>query len=216
MIRTLLFPLLLFTCLQAFSEAAYQVTFKALTAFGNPVTAHVTALVDPLHRRDLAAHCAKLVCTDIPEGPYTYSLLIDATGRKVEGSAVIYRTNQVVSVDVGTAAGEMDDSAFPKITGRIMRAADPAKVWIRLQQLYSDASVSARIEKDGSFELDQVRPGKWMLLVFVEGKLVHFEPYTCKEKDNAPITITLESSEGIVKVRGTPQPTSNWSENGRL
>src|SRR4051794_3476066 len=212
MIRISLFPLFLLTCLMAFSEPVYQVTFRAFTAFGNPVTAHVTALADPLHRRDLAAHCAGLVCAEIPEGPYTYSLLIDQTGRKVEGSAVVYRTNQVVSVDVGTETGEMDDNSFPKITGKIVKATDPAKVWIRLQQLYSDISVSARIEKDGSFALDQVRPGNWMLLVFVEGKLVHFEPYTCKEKDNAPLTITVEQSEGVVKVRGTREPSLPWFE----
>jgi hypothetical protein len=156
------------------------------------------------------------VCTEIPEGPYTYSLLIDQTGRKVEGSAVVYRTNQVVSVDVGTEAGEMDDNSFPRITGKVVKAADPARVWIRLQQLYSDSSVSARIEKDGSFELDQVRPGNWMLLVFVDGKLLHFEPYTCKEKDNAPLTITVEQSEGMVKVRGTREPGLPSFEKARL
>jgi hypothetical protein len=183
-------------------DSSYQVTFKAFTAFGEPVKAHVTVLADPLHRRDLAAHCAGLVCSEIPEGAYTYSILIDETGRKVDGSAVVYRTNQVISVDVGTPAGELDDSTFPRITGRVLNASEPAKVWIRLQQLYSDASVSARLEKDGSFVLDQVRPGKWMLLVFVDGRLVHSEPYTCKEKDNPPVVVRLPSKEMLKATAG--------------
>jgi hypothetical protein len=191
------------TCFAA-PDPTYQVTFKAFTAFGEPVGAHVSVLADPLHRRDLISHCVGLICSEIPEGAYTYSILIDETGRKVDGSAVVYRTNQVVSVDVGTPAGDLDDSTFPKVTGKVLNASDPAKVWIRLQQLFSDASVSARLEQDGSFVLEQVRPGKWMLLVLVDGKLVHSEPFTCKEKDNPPITVRLRPEKPIVKASVRP------------
>jgi hypothetical protein len=178
----------------------YQVTFKALTAFGDPVAAHVVTLADPLHHRDLASHCTATVCTEIPEGAYSYAITLDGTGRRVEGSAVVYRTNQVVAVDVGMPEADMDDAEFPTIVGKVTGAADTAKIWIRLQQLYSDASVSAHIEKSGSFRLDQVRPGNWMLLVFVDGKLAHFEPFTCKEKENPPLVLKLDDGKPLLKI----------------
>lgn len=195
--------LLLFSLpvLAAPPQPVYQVTFKAVTAFGEPVPVHVTSLADPLHHRDLAARCAGMVCTQIPEGPYKYVVLIDETGRKVEGTAVVYRTNQIVVVDVGTPANDTDESSFPTIVGTVVNASDPAKVWIRLQQLYSDLSISAGVEKNGAFKLDEVRPGNWMLLVFIEGKLVHFEPFTCHEKDNPPLRVNLEGTRPLIQVR---------------
>jgi len=165
------------------------------------VAVHVTSLADPLHHRDLAARCAGVVCTQIPEGPYRYVVLIDETGRKVEGSAVVYRTNQIIVVDVGTPANDTDESAFPTIVGAVVNTPDPAKVWIRLQQLYSDMSISAGVEKNGTFKLDEVRPGNWMLLVFIDGKLVHFEPFTCHEKDNPPLRVNLQGSQPPIQVK---------------
>jgi hypothetical protein len=182
-------------------DAVYQVTFKAVTAFGQPVPVHVTSLADPLHHRDLAARCAGIVCSQIPEGAYRYEVTIDETGRKVEGTTVVYRTNQIIVVDVGTPASDTDESAFPTITGVVVNAPDNSKVWIRLQQLYSDMSVSAGVEKNGTFKLDEVRPGNWMLLVFVDGKLVHFEPFTCREKDNPPLRVDLRRSAPEMQVR---------------
>ena len=185
-------------------EPVYRVTFKAVTAFGEPVSVHITTLADPLHHRDLAARCAGVVCDQIPEGPYRYAVTIDETGRKVEGSAVVYRTNQIVVVDVGTPASDTDQGSFPTIEGKVVNAPDPSRIWIRLQQLYSDISVSAGVEKNGTFKLDQVRPGNWMLLVFVEGKLVHFEPFTCREKDNPPLRVNLEDMKPELKVAVPP------------
>ena len=182
-------------------EPVYQVTFKAVTAFGHPVPVHVTSLADPLHHRDLAVRCAGVVCGQIPEGAYRYEVTVDETGRKVEGTTVVYRTNQIIVVDIGTPASDTDESAFPTITGMVVNAPDTSKVWIRLQQLYSDMSVSAGVEKNGTFKLDQVRPGNWMLLVFVDGKLVHFEPFTCREKDNPPLRVNLRGSAPEMQVK---------------
>jgi hypothetical protein len=192
--------------LAARADSSYQVNFKAFTAFGDSVAIRVTSLADPLHHRDLAAHCSGAVCTDIPEGPYSFSVSIAETNRQVDGSAVIYRTNQVIPVDVGNAAGDLDDSDFPAVGGKILHAADPSKVWVRLEQLYGDSSVSAKIEKDGSFQLDEVRPGNWMLLVFVDGRLVHFAPFVCKITDNPPIKIDLALSGPSIKARKRASP----------
>jgi hypothetical protein len=199
---------LLFSLLPAAApqDSSYQVSFRGFTAFGDPVAIRVVALADPLHQRDLAAHCSGAVCTGIPEGPYSYSVSIPETNRRVDGSAVIYRTNQVIPVDVGTPAGDLDDSDFPDLAGKVLHVADPSKVWIRLEQLYADGSVSARIEKDGSFQLDQVRPGNWMLLVFNDGKLVHFEPLVCKATGNAPVKIDLSLTEPPIKARKRDAP----------
>jgi hypothetical protein len=196
--------LLISVCLAASAappEPAYQVTFKAVTAFGQPVPVHVTSLADPLHHRELAARCAGVVCSQIPEGAYRYEVSIDETGRKVEGTTVVYRTNQIIVVDVGTPASDTDSSAFPTITGVVLNAPDNSKVWIRLQQLYSDISVSAGVEKNGTFKLDEVRPGNWMLLVFIDGKLVHFERFTCREKDNPPLRVNLRGLAPEMQVR---------------
>ncbi len=198
--RVLIFFALLLSRMAGAAEPTHQITFKALTAFGDTVAVHVVTLADPLHHRDLASHCAGVICSDIPEGAYSYAVTLDANSRRVEGSAVIYRTNQVVTVDIGTLETDLEDSDFPVITGKVLSAADPAKIWIRLQQLYADASVSAHPEKNGSFQLDQVRPGNWMLLVFVDGKLVHFEPFTCKEKDNPPVILKLEDTKPLMKI----------------
>jgi hypothetical protein len=193
--------LVLLVCIR--SECAepptYQVTFKALTAFGEAVPIHVVALADPLHHRDLASHCDHAVCTDVPEGPYTYAVSIDSNGRKVEGSAVIYRKNQLVVIDVGLPGAEMDESSFPTIRGEVVGASEPAQVWIRLQPLYSDISVSARVNNDGSFQLDEVRPGNWMLLVFMDGVLVHYEPFRCKAEGNAPIRVNIHDAGSLIK-----------------
>lgn len=206
--------LLFFLPLAGKADSTYQVTFKAFTAFGDPVAIRVVTLADPMHHRDLAAQCVNTICTGIPEGPYTYSVAIAATGRKVEGSAVVYRTNQVVPVDVGTPTSDLDDSDFPILTGKISHIRDTSRVWIRLQQLYGDGSVAARIEKDGSFVLDQVRPGNWMLLVFNDGKLVHFAPLVCKMTGNAPLKINLTGTEPLIKARNTAPPKKGSSFTG--
>jgi hypothetical protein len=206
--------LFLFLALAGKADSTYQITFKAFTAFGDPVAIRVVTLADPMHHRDLAAQCVNTICTGIPEGPYTYSVAIAQTGRTVEGSAVVYRTNQVVPVDVGTPTSDLDDSDFPTVTGKISHARDTSKIWIRLQQLYGDSSVAARIEKDGSFVLDQVRPGNWMLLVFRDGKLVHFEPLVCKMTGNAPLKINLTGTEPLVKAQNTTLQKNSSSSTG--
>jgi hypothetical protein len=196
---TLLLLVFLLPGLAAPPEPVHRVTFKAVTAFGQPVPVHVTALSDPINHRELAAQCAGVVCDQIPEGPYRYAITIDETGRKVEGTAVVYRTNQIVVVDVGTPASDTDEASFPSIEGQVVNTPDPSKVWIRLQQLYSDMSVSASVEKSGTFKLDQVRPGNWMLLVFLEGKLVHFEPFTCRDQGNPPLRLNLKGVKPVMK-----------------
>lgn len=183
---------LLFVCWQLPAETLYQVTFKAVTAFGDSVPMRVAGLGDPLHHRDLTPNCRLNVCKDVPEGPYNFIVTLNGTERKVEGQAVVYRTNQIVLVDVGTPEEDLDDAHFPTIAGTVSGAPDSADVWIRLQPLYSDTSVSARVNADGSFKIDDVRPGNWMLLVFDNGKLVHFQPFTCQVKDNPPLRVRLK------------------------
>jgi hypothetical protein len=185
------------------ADSTYQITFKAFTAFGDPIAIRVVTLMDPMHHRELVAQCTDAVCTGIPEGPYTYSVAVAATGRTVEGSAVVYRTNQVVPVDVGTPTADLDDSDFPTLRGQISHVRDTSKLWIRLQQLYGDISAATKVSKDGSFVIDQVRPGNWMLLVFSDGKLVHFEPLVCKMTGNQPLKINISGLEPLIKARNT-------------
>jgi hypothetical protein len=181
--------------------STYRVQFRAFTAFGDPIAVRVVALTNPVHHRELASHCVKTICSEIPEGPYTFSVALEGTGRKVDGSAVIYRTNQVIPVDVGTATRDIDNFDFPTISGTVINARDTSKMWIRLEQLYADSSVSAAVQPDGSFRLDQVRPGNWILLVFDGGNLVHFEPYVCKMTGNLPLKIHVREGEPVVQAR---------------
>jgi hypothetical protein len=194
---------LFFVALAPLAEAqsSYRVQFRAFTAFGDPIAVHVLTLADPVHHQELSSHCVKTVCNGIPEGPYTFSVALEDTGRKVDGSAVIYRTNQIIPVDVGTATQDIDNLDFPTISGTIASVGDVSKMWIRLEQLYSDSSVSAAVQPDGSFRLEQVRPGNWMLLVFNEGKLVHFEPFVCKMTGNLPLKLHVKSGEPLVQAR---------------
>ena len=196
---------LLFASWQLSAETLYNVTFKAVTAFGDAVPMRVAGLGDPLHHRDLTPNCRLNVCKDVPEGPYNFVVSLNGTERKVEGQAVVYRTNQIVLVDVGTPEEDLDDSNYPNITGQFAGAPDSGDVWIRLQPLYSDTSVSARVNPDGSFKIDDVRPGNWMLLVFDNGRLVHFQPFTCQVKDNPPLRIRLKQpGSGMYKVSDRP------------
>ena len=195
MLRILLLSILL-ACVSISAAPAsipvHQVTFRAVTAYGQPVQARVVALSDVLRHRDLVSSCRASRCADLPQGPYSYTVLLPQYGRTVEGSAVIYRTNQVVLVDVGAPAADLDESAFPTVKGRIVGAGESAsRLWVRLQPLYSDTSISAAVNADGEFRLDQVRPGNWMLLVFDEGKLVHFKPYTCPPSNAPSIVVDL-------------------------
>jgi hypothetical protein len=191
------------TALLASAEAqpSYRIQFRAFTAFGDPIAVRVVTLLDPVHHREFSSHCVKTVCSAIPEGPYTFSVALESTGRKVDGSAVIYRTNQIIPVDVGTAMHDIDNFDFPTISGTVVNVSDSSKMWIRLEQLYADSSVSAAVRSDGSFQLDQVRPGNWMLLVFNDGKLVHFEPFICKMTGNLPLKIHVNGSKPLVQAR---------------
>jgi len=179
--------------------STYRVQFRAFTAFGDPIAVRVVALTNPVHHKELASHCVRTICSGIPEGPYTFSVALEGTGRKVDGSAVIYRTNQVIPVDVGTAMRDIDNFDFPTISGTVVNVRDSSKMWIRLEQLYADSSVSAAVQRDGAFQLDQVRPGNWMLLVFNDGKLIHFEPFVCKMTGNTPLKIHVNSSDSRVQ-----------------
>jgi hypothetical protein len=182
-------------------SSSYRVQFRAFTAFGDPIAIHVLTLVDPIHHQELSSRCVKTVCSGIPEGPYTFSVALADTGRKVDGSAVIYRTNQIIPVDVGTATQDIDNLDFPTISGTVMNVRDTSKIWIRLEQFYADSSVSAAVQRDGSFRLDQVRPGNWMLLVFNEGKLIHFQPFVCKMTGNLPLKLHVKSGEPLMQAR---------------
>jgi hypothetical protein len=204
-----IFPLL-FAGWQLSAETLYQVTFKAVTAFGGSVPMRVAGLGDPLHHRDLTPNCRLNVCKDVPEGPYNFVVVLNGTERKVEGQAVVYRTNQIVLVDVGTPEEDLDDSNFPDITGRLSGAPDSGDLWVKLQPLYSDTSVSARVNPDGTFKIDDVRPGNWMLLVFDDGRLVHFQPFTCQVRDNPPLRIRL-TRKGTDVVKVSDQPSSPFT-----
>jgi hypothetical protein len=96
---------------------------------------------------------------------------------------------------------DIDNFDFPTISGTVVNVSDSSKMWIRLEQLYADSSVSAAVRSDGSFQLDQVRPGNWMLLVFNDGKLVHFEPFICKMTGNLPLKIHVNGSKPLVQAR---------------
>lgn len=193
--------------LVASAEApSYQIQFRAFTAFGDPIAVRVLALVNPVHHQEMSSHCVKTVCSGIPEGPYTFSVALEDTGRKVDGSAVIYRTNQVIPVDVGTAMQDIDNIDFPSISGTVVPARDASKMWVRLEQLYADSSVSAAVRSDGSFQLDQVRPGNWMLLVFNQGKLVHFEPFVCKMTGNTPLKIHVNDGKRNAQAPAAQSP----------
>jgi len=193
MFRISLFSVLLvYASAPAATLPVHQVTFRAVTAYGQPVQARIVALSDVLRHRDMASSCVGSRCADLPEGPYSYSVLLPQYRRTVEGSAVIYRTNQVVLVDVGAPAADLDESVFQRVKGRIVGASEKAsRLWVRLQPLYSDTSISAAVDADGEFQLDDVRPGNWMLLVFDDGNLVHFKPYTCPPSNPPSITVDL-------------------------
>ena len=195
------------------AQPSYRIQFRAFTAFGDPIAVRVITLADPVHHREFSSHCVKTVCSAIPEGPYTFSVALENTGRKVDGSAVIYRTNQIIPVDVGTAMRDIDNFDFPTISGTVVNVRDSSKMWIRLEQFYADSSVSAAVQRDGSFQLDQVRPGNWMLLVFSDGKLIHFEPFVCKMTGNTPLKIDVNSREPLVHAhkRNVNAPTAQFT-----
>jgi hypothetical protein len=202
-----------FLCLSLFflfgvaapAETLYQVNFKAVTAWGEPLPLRVTALNDPVHHRDLAANCIGQVCKDLAQGAYTYSIVLSGNGRKLDGTAVIYRANQMVIVDAGNLGEDLDEATFQTVSGKIAGASDPSSLWVRLQPLYSDTPVSSRVNADGSFSIEDVRPGNWMLLVLSEGELLHFEPFRCQNGQNRPLSITLKTPAKRPPARA-PQP----------
>lgn len=185
---------MLLAALPAVPEPVYQVTFRVVTAFGRPVEATLTSLGDAIHHSDVTANCHGLECSNLTEGPYGYVVTLDGSGRKVEGTTVVYRKNQVVVVDVGAPEGEVDDESFVTVAGRITNAASTSELWVRLQALFSDVSVSAAVSPDGSFEIQNVRPGKWMLLVLHNSDVVFHQPYTCESPNPKPLTIALPRS----------------------
>jgi hypothetical protein len=208
--NSLFFVLLACVLAPAATVPVHQVSFRAVTAYGQPVQARVVALSDVLRHRDMVNACTGSRCADLPEGPYSYTVLLPQYRRTVEGSAVIYRTNQIVLVDVGAPAADLDEKAFPRVKGRIVGAYNPSKLWVRLQPLYSDTSISAAVDADGEFQLDDVRPGNWMLLVFDDGKLVHFKPYTCPPSNPPSITVDLTPMIEASSRLSIKQPELKW------
>ena len=186
---------MLLTALPALAEPVYQVTFRVVTAFGQPVDATLSSLGDAIHHNDVTAKCHGLECSNLTEGPYGYVVTLGGNGRKVEGTTVVYRKNQVVVVDVGALDGEVDDASFVTVAGRITNAAPVTQVWVRLQAVFSDVSVSAAVSPDGSFELQNVRPGKWMLLVLRNSDVVFDQLYTCESPNPKPLKIVLPRSQ---------------------
>jgi hypothetical protein len=176
------------------AEPVYQVTFRVVTAFGQPVEATLSSVGDAIHHTDVTAKCHGLECSDLTEGPYGYVVTLGGSGRKVEGTTVVYRKNQVVVVDVGAPEGEVDDASFVTVAGRVTNAASAGPLWVRLQALFSDVSVSTAVSADGRFEIQNVRPGKWMLLVLHNSDVVFHEPYTCESTNPKPIQIVLPRS----------------------
>jgi hypothetical protein len=186
---------MLLTMVPAFAEPTYQATFRVVTAFGQPVEAALSSLGDAIHHSDVTSKCHGLECSNLTEGPYAYSITLPGNGRKVEGTTVIYRKNQVVVVDIGALDGEVDDATFVTVAGHVTSGTSAAgRLWVRLQALFSDVSVSATVSRDGSFELENVRPGKWMLLVLDNSDVVFHEPYTCESPHPKPVNITLRRS----------------------
>jgi hypothetical protein len=195
MLRCALLVGMLLTGLPALAEPVYQVTFRVVTAFGQPVEAALSSLGDAIHHTDVTAKCHGLKCSNLTEGPYGYVVTLGGSGRKVEGTTVVYRKNQVVVVDVGALDGEVDDASFVTVAGRVTNASSASPLWVRLQALFSDVSVSAAVSPDGSFEIENVRPGKWMLLVLHNSDVVFHELYTCESPNPKPLKIVLPKSQ---------------------
>ena len=120
------------------ADPVQTITFKVLTTFGDPVEAKLVSLV-AMHGKEISTNCQGLRCTNISEGAYSYSFVLASNQRKIDGNAVIYRTNQVVIVDVGTGPADLGDDDYPVVRGKVLHAgADASKLWVRLQPLYSE------------------------------------------------------------------------------
>jgi hypothetical protein len=73
---------------------------------------------------------------------------------------------------VGTLGGRNNPCT---VSGTVSRS-DSAPAWLKLVALYSDFVANSVADKEGRFVLSGIRPGKYLLLTFLEGELHDSRP----------------------------------------
>jgi hypothetical protein len=156
----------------ASAEFERVVKFEAVTAYGDPASYDLVAVRDRNLSKDMLTRCRGVRCT-LPVGVYAYKLRRSETGDIVEGTVLIYQPDQVVTVNVGPAAGAASrDGEGYTVEGTVQPFPAGSPRWIRFQSPYSDWFAQVSISSQGTFRVEHLPPGTWIVLLYRAGKIL--------------------------------------------
>jgi hypothetical protein len=156
----------------ASAEFERIVRFDVVTAFGDPASYDLVALKERNSSKDILRNCSGVRCT-LPVGVYAYKVRRSETGDIVEGTVLIYQPDQVVTVDVGPTGGSAArDGEGYTIEGTIQPLPAGSPRWIRFQSPYSDWFAQVGVSSQGTFRVEHLPPGTWIVLLYRAGKII--------------------------------------------
>jgi hypothetical protein len=106
----------------------------------------------------------------------TYTVIVDSEGfRRIARQITVEEKDKLFNFCLNVADIEtIENERLPSLIGHVSTTARflaAGPVWVRLMGLYSDLNVVALVEENGSFSIDRLQPGRYSLMLFVNGEL---------------------------------------------
>jgi hypothetical protein len=208
----LLFGCVEFGCVEVTAQTKNEreavVTFIVTDYFGKQLTYRCTSFKDNRSEADFAKRFDALVGKRIPYGRYHFVLsrvdVVSAnselTGDITVNGPSIFRSlsHSGLVVSSGGHEGYIEFSRPPyAITGRITHSSDSARpLWVRLQPLYREFKLEAKVEANGEFRFDDYIIGACLLLVFDDKQLIATKQLVLQiPPSKEPIEVNLETDK---------------------
>jgi hypothetical protein len=193
---------------QTKSEREAVVTFIVTDYFGKQLTYRCTSFKDNRSKTDFAKRFDALVGRRIPYGGYHFVLsradVISANSEltgdiTVNGPSVLRSlSHSGLVVSSGGHEGYIEFSRPSyAITGKITNSLESTRLlWVRLQPLYREFKLEAKVEANGEFRFDDYIIGASLLLVFDDKQLIATKYLVLQiPPSKEPIEVNLETDK---------------------
>jgi hypothetical protein len=165
-----------------------EVTFIVTNYFGAPLPYRCKSFIERKRNDDLTGNFESLAGKRIPYGTYHYVLTrtdVVSHFSELEGDLNVYAPSVLNSLSYhgliifsGNHEGVLEYTRQRyALEGRIEKASEDSRsLWVRLQGLYLDRKLEAKVEADGRFRFEDYIVGASVLFVFDETHLIAIKP----------------------------------------
>ena len=120
-------------------------------------------------------HCNGFVCEDLAPGAYIYKVRLISNGRSVEGRALLFSRNELVTIEeVDSPAPLIASRIGLKVDGRIIGLSKPNQSWIRMRMVFGKDVFDTKVNSNGEYQFSGITErGLYFIAVIQADRVVH-------------------------------------------